>query len=398
MAPPYWWPLLAGLLGVSLLLHTYLLTALVLMVMIVSGLAEYWRRHALDDIRYRRRPFYWRGFPGESIPMQIEVENHKFLPVSWLHVSDLWPRAAAPDDPSVISPTYKPDIVQLVNLFSLRWYERARRSYSLLLQKRGVYPVGPTTFEGGDLFGLFKQRWEDGPVQFLTVFPEKYPFKALPLPSDDPFGDRRARRRLYEDPNQPMGVRDYHPEDDFRHVHWPATAHTGTLQVKVYQPAAAQVMVVCLNVATFARYWEGIYPELLEHLLSVTATLVERGLKDGYRVGLISNGCLAHADQPFRVPPGRSPRQLTHLLETLAAVTPLVTGAFERFLIAEVPRLPYGATLVVVTGVVSAELAETLFRLKQHGRKIILLSFGRETPPDIPGISLYHQPFYGSSE
>jgi uncharacterized protein (DUF58 family) len=157
------------------------------------------------------------------------------------------------------------------------------------------------------------------------------------------------------------------------------------------------VMVVCLNVATFARYWEGIYPELLEHLLCITATLVEQGLKEGYRVGLISNGCLAHADQPFRVPPGRSPRQLTHLLETLAAVTPLVTGAFERFLIAEVPRLPYGATLVAVTGVISSELAETLFRLKQHGRNIILLSFGQETPPDIPGISIYHRPFYGSN-
>jgi hypothetical protein len=47
--------------------------------------------------------------------------------------------------------------------------------------------------------------------------------------------------------------------------------------------------------------------------------------------------------------------------------------------------------------VVSAELAETLFRLKQHGRNIILLSFGQETPPDIPGIRIYHQPFYGAS-
>ena len=130
-----------------------------------------------------------------------------------------------------------------------------------------------------------------------------------------------------------MGVRDYHPEDDFRRMHWPATAHTGQLQVKVYQPASAQVMMVCLNVSTLAHYWEGILPELLEHLVRVTASIVQQGLQDGYRVGLVSNGCLAHADQPFRVPPGRSPDQLAHLLSTLAGVTPLVTGSFDRFLI-----------------------------------------------------------------
>ena len=50
MSPRYWWPLLAGLLGLSLLMHTHVLTALVLIVIIVSGLAEYRRRHDLDDI------------------------------------------------------------------------------------------------------------------------------------------------------------------------------------------------------------------------------------------------------------------------------------------------------------------------------------------------------------
>jgi uncharacterized protein (DUF58 family) len=154
-------------------------------------------------------------------------------------------------------------------------------------------------------------------------------------------------------------------------------------------------MAVCLNVSTLPRYWEGTRPELLEYLVSVTATLVKQGLQDGYRVGLISNGSLAHADQPFRVLPGRSPDQLGHLLTVLASVTPFVTGTFDRFLMAEVPRLPYGANLVIVTGLMDDALAETIVRLKQHARRITLLCFSNQAPPSIKGIASYHLPYDG---
>jgi uncharacterized protein (DUF58 family) len=163
--------------------------------------------------------------------------------------------------------------------------------------------------------------------------------------------------------------------------------------VKVYQPTSAHVLVVCLNVSTFARHWEGTNPELLEHLIRVAATLAQRGIQDGYRVGLIANGCLARADQPFRIPPGRSPRQLTSLLQALAGVTPVVTAPFERFLMKEVPRLPYGATLMLVTGVTTPELGEALVELRRHGRHLTLLSFAQGPPPVIQNVRTLHLPF-----
>jgi uncharacterized protein (DUF58 family) len=145
---------------------------------------------------------------------------------------------------------------------------------------------------------------------------------------------------------------------------------------------------------TLPHYWEGTEPELLEHLVRVAATLVERALKDGYRVGMVSNSSLAHADQPFRVPPGRSRNQLVNLFTALASVTPFVTGTFDRFLIAEVPRLPYGATLVVVTAILNDELVDTLLQLKHHGRRIVLLSFARQSPPPMQGIQVHHVPYH----
>lgn len=393
MKPEHWLPLLALLLIFGAVLRVPLLMAFPAMLIVVIGLAHGWRKHALDGVTYRRRPHYRRAFPAERVALRIEIENRKALPLSWLRIQDPWPEAIGPAEEGTLAPTHLPGQGLLVNIFSLRWFERARRDYTLLFRKRGAYAVGPARLESGDLFGLYEISKEQGPAEVLTVFPGLIPFGELRLPADDPFGDRRSRRRLYEDPNQPIGVRDYHPEDSFRRVHWPATAHTGQLQVKVYQPASANVLVVCLNVSTFARHWEGTYPELLEHLIQVAATLVHKGIRDGYRVGLIANGCLAHADQPFRIPPGRSPQQLATLLGALAGVTSVTTAPFERFLMKEAPRLPYGATLIIVTGVTTLSLTEALVQLCQHGRRITLLSFAEQPPPTVQGIRAVHIPF-----
>jgi uncharacterized protein (DUF58 family) len=108
---------------------------------------------------------------------------------------------------------------------------------------------------------------------------------------------------------------------------------------------------------------------------------------------LIANGCLAHADQPFRIPPGRSPQQLAHLLEALAGVTPVVTAPFERFLLREAPKVPFGATLVILTAVTTPELAQAILQLKRHERRITLISLALDPPPSIPGIQCLHRPF-----
>ena len=388
-----WLPLFVVGIILGVVMRVPLLVTFILMLLLVLSLATWWQKRSLDGVKYHRRPFYKRAFPGERIPLQIEIENRKLLPLTWLRVQDPWPKAVGPEEDDVLAPTHLPDQGLLTNVFSLRWYERARRNYTLKFRKRGVYTVGPVKIESGDLFGIYERSERQDPVELLTVFPELIPFKDLHLPADDPFGDRRSRRRLYEDPNQPIGVRDYLPEDSFRRVHWPATAHTGQLQVKVFQPTSANIIVVCLNVSTFARHWEGTNPDLLEHVIKVAATLATKGIEDGYRVGLIANGCLAHADQPFRIPPGRSPKQLASLLGALAGVTPVVTGRFENFLIKQIPRVSYGANLLIVTGVTNPELFEALVQLKHHGRHISLLSFAEKPPKQVPGVRTFHMPF-----
>ena len=398
MKPPAWLLLLVILFGLGILLHTPMLVIFSTAMIVVLGVAYEWQKHSLDGVIYRRRFHFTRAFPGEEVPLRLEVENRKLLPLAWLRVQDPWPKAIAPkngtpESTSALAPSHIPDQWMLTHIFSLRWYERVRRSYPLVFQKRGIYRVGPALLTSGDFFGIYEHSREIFPAERITVFPPLLPAQALDLPAEDPFGDRKSRRRLFEDPNRPVGIREYHPEDEFRRVHWPATARTGQLQVKIYQPTSAQALILCLNVSTFAHHWEGIYPALLEFLVSLTATLAAEGVEAGYRVGLISNGCLSNSDQTFRIPPGRSPNQLAHLLVALAGATAITVAPFERFLLHAVPSIPYGATLVIITAVTTPELSETLIQIRRHERRILLISLAQEPPPAIPGVKCIHRPF-----
>jgi len=357
------------------------------------SLTWFWRSHALDHLHYSRRWRFRRGFPGEKIILRVEVENRKYLPVSWLRATDPIPLEVGTTNLNLLSPSHMEEIGYLINLYGLRWHQKVTRSYELLLRQRGVYPIGPVQLESGDLFGMYEQRKETTQQDLVVVYPELIPFEKLHLRTDDPFGDRRTRRQLFEDPNLTIGVRPYQPEDDLRRIHWPATARSGSLQVRQYQPVSARVLMLCLNIPGQGSYWIDNFSELLERLASLSATLAYHAVEDGYSVGLLSNGCLAHADQPFHIPPGRSRNQLTMLLSALAGITPFTVAPFELFLQHHLNQIPMGATLILITPQINPAFIATLLSLRRYRWNTTLISLASEPPPDIPGIHGLHLPY-----
>ena len=379
---------------VAVIAHIPELLAIVAFMLIVVFVAWMWSRGSLRGLVYTRQFPYRRFFRDEKVDVQITVENRKLLPISWLQVEDEWPVQVGPAADAAL-PISEDDPVSgyLINTYSLRWYERIRRHVTLEMRQRGVFEIGPAHLLSGDPFSLFDRKIElSDRHEVLVVYPRIKTLPELGLPLKDPFGDCRVQRRLFEDPNRTMGVRDYEPHDSFRHVHWKATAHTGSLKTRVYEPTRSLRTVLCLNVATFEQYWRGVWPAMLEYEMEVAASLANWALDQGHSVGMIANGTLAHADQPFRIPPGRSRDQLTHILQALAAVSYFVSSNFDRFLMEESPRLPWGATLVVITPFVNEAIAATLLRLRDSGRRLVLINLGKQDSPPIPGILSHHLP------
>lgn len=360
---------------------------------VVLAVAWYWNRESLKGVEYQRWFRYRRAFPGEEVEAHVKVLNEKPLPLVWLRTSDRWPQPVAPTDERVLAPSHRPELGFLHLILAMRGYSSTIRRNPLTFRSRGIYQLGPVTATTGDPFGLFLSEDEDlARDDRLTVFPRVRSVTDYGLNPDDPFGEKPAQRRLFEDISRPMGVREYRPEDGFRRIHWPATAKEGRLQTRVFQPVRGLDMVVCLNASTFSHHWEGTDPDMLEALIETAASVVMRAFEDGFRVGLLSNGSIAHSGRAFRIPPGRSKGHLPHLLESLAGVTPMVTAPFERYLMAQAPGLEYGSILVVISAVTPPELLEALVRLRSRNRRTALISLADEPPPFIDGVDTHHVP------
>jgi uncharacterized protein (DUF58 family) len=267
------------------------------------------------------------------------------------------------------------------------------RRFQVECTARGFHHFGPASLKSGDGFGFFNRTHTLPAQQRLVVYPRLYTAEELRLPTKNPFGDLRAHGRLFEDPLRTAGVRDWQSADSLRRVHWKATARHQHLLSRVYEPSEEQVVLIFLNVATMERHWYGYFPELQERAISVAGSLAATALEHRQPVGLMANGALPGSDQPIRLLPGRSPDQLLHLLELLAAVTPFATQPLEQMLVAEAPRLPWGATLLVVTAIAHGDLLAALAELAAAGRRLALFTLAEEPPTrHLPNVAVYHLP------
>jgi uncharacterized protein (DUF58 family) len=392
MNPRFWIPLLVLAVITGVLLRLEMLSVFAPVLMVLFGIVALWRRIALQKVTYERHFHFHRGFRGETIPVELQVENRKALPLLWLRITDPWPKQISPRGEVDVQTSHRVETLHLVSSFHLRWFHRVKRSLSLTLGDRGFYNIGPARISSGDFFGLAETTRENVKVDNLIVYPEMIDFRLPVLRTDHPQGELRSPLRIFEDPTLPYGIRDFHPMDDFRSIHWPATARSGSLQVKVYQPVTARIMMLCLNVSTTEYAWEGYNATLLEHLVKMSTTILYQAYQGGFSVGLISNGGTA-SGQPFHLAPGRSTRHLIRMLELLAAIQPLTVSRFETYLTRQLNSIPYGASLVLLTSTFSRELANALWRIRRYRKQMTILMVGDELKEKPAGLNIIHLPY-----
>ena len=381
--------------GYALRSEKFLFFAMLVTATLAAGWL--WYKFALRGLEYRRRFSERRAFVGETVRVTLSVANRKWLPLPRLRVDDYCSTDLTFTDlnPEI---SHIPGLSIIRQYFSLSWFERQSRTYHLDCRHRGLYTFPQVRIETGDPFGFFTVHAEIRQEDRFIIYPQVRPVIGLDFVAKELFGPQIADRRLLEDPVFLRGVRPYQPQDDLRYIHWKASAHTRRLQTKLFEPTTAPSVIFFVNIATFSRRWQGVNPERLEHVVSVAASLCAHAVERRLLVGLSANGTVYRSDQPLRVLPSRNPRQLTRLLEMLAGVRGYAGLDFESFLLRDSARLPWGATLVAVTAVVTPELETVLLRLKRVGRKLMLLSLADAPPRLLPGIVTYHLPPQAAAE
>ncbi len=386
------WIVLAILLTLAgLALNNAFLTVAALGLVAVIAVAWSWAAVSLAGVHYARSFSETRAFQGETVQVTLETANLKWLPVTWLNINDHFPPGLpVAEQQLVVNPAS--NLADFNTYWLLAPFQRIRRRFDIHCTERGFHSYGPASLRSGDPFGFFTRTARSEVQQRLIVYPRLYPAEALGLPAKNPFGESAARG-LFEDPLRTVGVRDWQAGDTLRRVHWKASARQQALLSRVYEPSEEVQVQLFLNVATMERHWHGYLPELQERTISVAGSLAALAAGEKLPVGLAVNGALPGSDQAIRLAPSRHPGQLMRILEMLAAVTPFTVQPIEVMLPQEAPRLPWGATLVVVTAIAHEALLAALLDLAHAGRRVVLFTLAEKPPARLlERLTVYHLP------
>jgi len=365
-------PLLWGLLGVLAVVLAYVTGSaafawagyLMLALLLFGQLAT---RVCAQGLRAARSLSADRVSFGGQVLVTVTVENRSRFPALWVAAAE--PLAAGLPVRGIRG-----------RLGPMGGRSRLRFSYLLEGARRGYYQIAPTVLHTGDLLGLAqRERSGEGPSP-LTVFPKLVPIQHTRFPSRRPSVEVKARRRVFEDDTQVVGIRPYQRGDSLRRVHWRATAHTGRLQSKLFQVSAQAAAAIVLDLRRGAYgSLPGYADEMAELAISCAASLAHHLLDRRQPTGLL---CLAHdpavtTTGPHRIPFARGREQLTAILSLLGRVRlgmagwePAPPGSLGLALRTEQEELPWGSLVILITPQVDAELLRALLALRTSGLEV----------------------------
>lgn len=345
-----------------------------LVLLLASLLSRIWDRYCLTGLEFRRRFSRSRVSFGEVIELELEIVNRKILPLAWLEIEDEIPRDLLPSRGQIYA-SHKPGRSLLINLIPLRPFERVRRRYPLPCLARGEHVFGPTRVRTGDLFGLVHRTLDLEETDAVVVYPKVVSLSTLGFPSHRPLGELRTHSWIFEDPSRLAGVREYRPGDSLRRIHWNASARTQRLQTRVYEPTTSHTLALYLNLRTSPGEWWGYYynPQALELAITTAASIAAWALEKGFQVGLFTNGMHRMVAGPVSVGFGTGESRLPEYLEALGRLQRFAVRPFESLLADKTRHLPFGATLVAVSAVLSEAIADELIAVRKRGFPVVLV-------------------------
>ncbi|MBI2704168.1 MAG: DUF58 domain-containing protein [Actinobacteria bacterium] len=207
-------------------------------------------------------------------------------------------------------------------------------TYPLPTSRRGVFAVGPLRLGRTDPLQLLKRSRRYGRVETLCVHPRVHPINARPAGRHRDL-EGATRESAPEGGITFHAIREYEIGDDLRHVHWRATAHTGSLMVRQFvDTSQPNTMVILDNRASIHT------ADSFELAAEVAASIVSASLSQNFPIEL------KLLDQPGL----GGTRSVAHdvFLEALAAANLGRQGDLLGVL-RTMPTATEGNTLVIVT-------------------------------------------------
>lgn len=195
---------------------------------------------------------------------------------------------------------------------------RTTLSYRLKPSRRGAFEIGPIYVRIDSMFHLWQRIVAYPVTSSLNVYPDMKQlgdYELLARANRLSLLGVRRTRRIGED-NDFERLRDYTPDDNYKHIDWRTTARRRKLTVKQFQTSQSQQIIFMLDCGRMmTNQVEGL--SLLDHGLNAMLMMSYVALRQGDSVGMIAFSDEIHGF----VPPKAGMRQINRLLH----------ASFDRF-------------------------------------------------------------------
>lgn len=335
----------------------WLLFRLAYVILLVIPLVYLWTRSMINDLQVEVHRYTQRVSQGQSLDGRIVLTSTSRIPKVWLEVRD-----------EANVPGHSPHrVITLGAKGAQSWH------YQTAALRRGVYQLGPVVVTASDPFGFFRFTRTFGSTTPVLVYPSAPELPNFYIPPANLPGDGRFRRRTHNITPNVAGLRQYEPGDSYNRIHWPATARTGNLMVKLFELDPASDIWVVLDLEARVQAGEGD-DGTEEAAVKICASITRYFLAANRTVGFISFG------EDLRVNEAdRGANHYTRILESLAIARAVGDVPVANLLLEESRRFGRHTTVVVVTPSTASEWPLTLMALQSRGVKVAAVLLEAET-------------------
>ncbi len=349
-------------------------------------LTEHWSQ----SIVARRTCDVSMGQIGEAIEIQLDIKHIGKVAATWLFCEDL----VRTGRDGRIKPGFT-TTGKRTDVFSMQPGESATWKYEFIPTRRGYFQIGPFVLETGDFWGIHRRfKVLCSPV-YITVHPKTSPVTGYHIESRRPIGEVVMTHRLFEDPTRISGIREYQHGDAMTRVHWRATARTGKLHSKVFEPSSLAGATIVLDFHEDA-YESRDEPVRSELAITAAASIANALYLLNQQFGLLSNGrdavdriaeegfvgdsrirdTLQNASsmkqqsnrlRPVQLKTSKRSDRMLRMLDTLARLEKTDGLSLHNMLASHASELPRDASVIVIVAQMTLERALGLELLHRQG-------------------------------
>ncbi|HEY7736421.1 MAG TPA: DUF58 domain-containing protein [Candidatus Limnocylindrales bacterium] len=318
---------------------------LLYLVLLVVGGSYVLTRLGLADLEAGYSVSQVHGHVGDQLRVTYTLRNASRLPKFWLEVHN----------PTSLPGGLPGRAISLAGTSERSWLVRTP------FTRRGHFRIEPLRIRTGDPFGFFEASATVGQGIAVVVYPR---LEALPLwrlPPANLEGSHASPERTLQTTPLATTVRPWAPGDSFNRIHWKTTARHGEIQVKEFDLEQTADAWIVLDLERSVQAGRGD-ESTVEAAVRVAAAVADKAIGENRAVGMTVG-----AHRLTILPADRGSRQHLKIMQLLAAVDGDGAMPLGEVLIASVPRLRRGMTVVVITSAADATWVRPLGSLRSRG-------------------------------